>query len=132
MPNWVLSEPHRSLQLNATLSYLDSGSGVARLRFYTGTQPASPLDSTSEVLLAEQALLKPCGYVSAGKLYLITDVPSVIAVTGTCGWVRVVNGDGVGAQDGTVSLLTGTGAIRMNTLSFVAGKPLQIRSAILR
>ena len=67
---------------------IDAGSGAGTIKFYTGTQPASPADAiTSQVLLGTLTFSDPCGSVSAGALTMsaITQDSSADA-TGTATW----------------------------------------------
>jgi hypothetical protein len=126
----TISTAHNDARLTGTLTYLDTGSGYARVRIYSGTRPAS--GGTVTTMLVEIALSKPSGVVSSGVLTLAsTDLP-LIANSGVATWARVVNGNGDYAFDCDVSTTTaGTGQVQLPDTTLLAGGTTQLASGVL-
>lgn len=123
MPVTKLSAATRSAMANALLAAIDAGSGPALLRFYTGTMPASPETAvTSQTLLGTLTCSDPSATQSGGTLSfaIIADDASSDA-TGTATWARLETSDGTAIADFDVTNTAGTGAIKLNSVSVVAG-----------
>ena len=112
---------------------IDAGSGAGTIKFYTGTQPASPADAiTSQVLLGTLTFSDPCGSVSAGALTMsaITQDSSADA-TGTATWARVADSTGATVCDADITVTGAGGTIQMNTASVVALGPILMSSFVI-
>lgn len=95
------------------VSFLDTGSAKARIRYYGTARPAGGAAPGGPALL-EVALAKPSGSMSGGYLRLVQDNPGdLIALDGEALWARIVNGDGDVALDGDVSDESGDGFFRV-------------------
>lgn len=111
--------------LEGRKSFLDSGSGNARIRLYNGTRPAS--GGTPTTLLAEIELDKPCGTVAARTLTLASEAVPLCDASGVATWARVVNGNGDFAFDCDVSTVAaGTGQVQLEDTSLLAGGKVQL------
>jgi hypothetical protein len=120
----------REASLSGRLTFLDSGTGSARVRIYGGTRPAVTSDPGTP-LLVEIPLQEPAGGVAAGVLTLLPSGPGTIASTGSAAWARVVNGSGATAFDTDVGL-DGSGAnVILSDLTLYAGGLVSILSASL-
>jgi hypothetical protein len=120
-----ISTELNSARLNGTLSFLDSGAANAKVRIYSGVRPLFG-QAGAGLMLVELVLAKPSGTVAAGTLTLAASPSAVILNTGTASWARVVNGDDQIAWDCDVTLDPGSGEVRLDTLSLVAGGTVQI------
>lgn len=94
----------RSAIVTAILAEQDGGSGAAKLRIYTGSQPANANTAASGTLLLEFTLQDPSGTVSGDTLTI--DVSPAITDdaldNGTAGWGRVLDSDNNAIWDGAV------------------------------
>lgn len=125
--NLTISVASRNAMIAAMIALVEAGGG-AKLRIYSGTQPASPdvAPGVGNALLAEFALPVPAFTAGGnGLVQLAGPVLQVTAVaTGEATWFRLVNAAGTGVVDGTVGLTTDPApfpAIALNTRNFVIG-----------
>ena len=119
----------RTAYAQAILDALDTGSGTATIKEYTGSPPATTGDAiTSQVLLGTHDLLNPAGTVSAGVLTFlaIADDASNDA-TGTLGFVRFLDRNGAFVMDITAAT-SGGQAVIYNTLGVISGGVTRIIS----
>lgn len=123
----------RNAMGDAILAALNAGSGPALLKVYSGTQPAGPATAiTDQVLLGTLTCSDPAGSTSGGILTFDTITQDSAAdATGTASWVRLCDSSGAGVMDGDVTVTAGAGFYRLNTLSIVAGGPIQATSGTL-
>lgn len=86
------------------LTRMDAGAGAAKLRIYTGAQPANANTAASGTLLLEFTLQDPSGTVTGDTLTI--DVTPAITddalADGTAGWGRVLDSDDNAVWDGAV------------------------------
>lgn len=131
MANMRIATDTRNGMLDALNTKLNAGSGAAKIRIYDGTQPANANTAiTSQTLLAELACSDPAAAAAAsGTLTLsaITNDSSADA-TGTATWARVLDSDNNVIFDCDVSSNAGSGTLKLNTTSIVAGGPVAITS----
>ncbi|MEP6587133.1 MAG: hypothetical protein ABJA84_00045 [Polaromonas sp.] len=114
----------------ARLAFLDTGAGVARVRFYSSARGLVTDAATG--LLVELPLLDPVGTVTAGVLTLSPGAAALNEATGTVLWARVVNGNGDTAFDCSVSDTAGTGDIKIQSTSLYLGGETRMVSGVLR
>jgi hypothetical protein len=112
---------------NNMLAQITSRAGAsAKLRIYSGTQPAT--GGTATTLLSENicnATFAPAP--SAGVLTLNAIASGTAASTGTATWFRIVQSDGsTHVLDGTVG--TSGADLNLNTTSIVSGATVSITS----
>lgn len=117
---------------NALVEIIDSGStySTGYIEIRSGVKPLTPSDDPTGVLLALLLLsTPPFSDFSDGRSlsFDILDDTSVDA-TGTAGWFRVYNKDGVGVMDGTVTQIGGGGDITFENINFIEGGVVSIRS----
>lgn len=118
-------------RLEGTKTFLDTGAGFARIRVYDGTRPANGAAVTTQVLLVEIPLDKPCGSVAAGVLTLDANTLPLIGNSGDATWARIVNGNGDFAMDADVSLVAGAGDIKLEDTTLLAGGRAVLISGVL-
>jgi hypothetical protein len=109
---------------------LDAGAGASVIKFYDGTKPAGPDTAvTTQTLGGTLTCSDPAGTISGRVLTLsaITE-DSVADASITTTWARHETSDGVAIADYTVTATGGGGEIELNTVSIVAGGPIQITS----
>ena len=124
----------------AWLAALDSAAGQATIEVYTGTKPAGPDTDISAQITAGTIKLLGTGTCSTTTA-TITTVGDVVTLvfnaitadasaddTGTATWARIKNDSGVAKIDVDVSNTGGGGFFQMNTISVVAGGPLNFAS----
>jgi len=123
----------RNAMGDAILAALDAGSGPATLEVYTGTQPAGPATAiTDQVLLGTLTFSDPAGSTSGGVITFGAITQDTAAdATGTAAWVRLRDSTGAAVMDGDATVSAGTGFFKLNTLSIVAGGPIQATSGTL-
>lgn len=117
-------------RLGGVLSYLNTGSGRARIRIYGNTRPANGASAGADPLV-ELALDDPAGEVTGGALVLTAADDALIATSGSGAWARVVNGNGDFAFDADVSGAAGAGDVRLSTITLYAGGLVRLVSAAL-
>ena len=121
----------RNSRADAISSAIGNG-GI--LRIYDGTRPANVATAvTTQVVLAELTGGSPFApAASSGVLTAnaITQDTSANA-TGTASWFRLFQSNGTTAVvDGDVTVTAGGGDLTLNTVSIVAGGPVQVTSAV--
>jgi hypothetical protein len=112
------------------LAALDAGAGASVIKFYDGTKPAGPDTAiTTQTLGGTLTCSDPAGTISGRVLTLsaITE-DSAADASITTTWARHETGDGVAIADYTVTATGDGGEIELNTVSIVAGGPIQITS----
>ncbi len=126
-----ISTASRNAMADAIVDRIDLGSsppGVVKI--YTGTQPAGPDSAATGTLLATLTFSNPAfGAASAGvaTASAITSDTNVDA-TGTAGWFRIQDGNGVGIIDGNITATSGGGDAEFDDINFVAGGTAAISS----
>lgn len=119
----------RSAMANAAAAVLDSGSGAAVVRIYTGAQPASVATAATGTLLVEIPLNDP-GFAAAAAGVAAADVdPEVTAdaiATGTAGWFRISDSTGTAHIDGAIP-----GEMTLTNTAITSGLPVTITSGTL-
>lgn len=126
-----ISTAHNEARLEGTKTFLDTGAGVGRIRVYDGTRPANGAAITTQVLLVEIPLDDPCGTVAAGVLTLAANTLPLIGNSGDATWGRVVNGNGDFAGDCDVSDTLGSGDIKLESTTLLAGGRAVLISGVL-
>ena len=125
-----ISTAARNAAANAAVDLVDGGSGPAKLRIYSGTQPAGPDTAIgAQVLLAECTLSDP-GFAASSSGVKVLDNTPIPAGTGlatnTATWFRIVDSSNVAVIDGSAGT-SGTDLI-LNTASIVTGVAVEITS----
>jgi hypothetical protein len=95
----------RNASLNGARVLLDAGSGAAKLRIYTGTQPAGPATAASGTLLVEIPLndAATAAAASGSAAFDVDPVPSAVAVaSGTAGYARLLDSDNNALVDAAI------------------------------
>lgn len=112
----------------ALADLINLGTSPVEIKFYTGVPPATPLTAvTTQTLLGTLVCSDPA--VTATGPQVVFDVigqdPTADA-SGTAAWARVIYDDGDKAIDVDVTDNAGAGVIKINTVTIVAGGPIQI------
>lgn len=126
----AISTEHNEDRLTGTLFNLSRGSGVARIRIYSGTRPAG--GGTATTMLVEIALDDPAGVVASGVLTLASSDLPLIVNSGVATWARIVNGNGDYSTDCDVSNTSGSAPIQLPDTTLFAGGKTQLVSGVLR
>lgn len=122
----------RSTMASAYLAKLDNGTGPFTWSIYTGPMPASTATAiTSQVLLGTFTGADPAGVVS-GPTLTFSPLANVSGLAvGTAAWARLCDSDGVVRGDFDVTDLSGSGAIKMESVEVTPGRTLRIVSAVM-
>lgn len=125
-----LTNGARSGMALGLIAAFDTGAAACQLKFYDGAQPAGPATAVgSQVLLGTLVCSDPIATESNGVITFsaITQDSSADA-SGTATWARLLDGNGVAIADFDVTNNAGSGVIKMNTTTIVAGGPIQVSS----
>ncbi|MGP3914318.1 hypothetical protein [Nonomuraea sp. 10N515B] len=124
----------RSAACDAVVDRADLGTTnpTARLRIYSGTQPATADTAPSGTLLAEVNLANPSFTAASNGVATLLGTPLSASglAAGTAGWFRIVDRDGATVQDGAA----GTSApaeLILNTTTISIGATVQITSGTI-
>lgn len=133
MPIARLSTAAAAALATALAAALDAGSGPALIQVYAGTLPASADTAiTDQTLLGTLTCADPCGSVSAGTLTLGPIAQDAAAdASGTASFARLSDSAGQAVMDIDITATTGTGALKLNTVTLVAGGPIAIDSFVV-
>lgn len=118
----------RTAMLTALRTAWDNQSGPCTLEFYDGAQPAGPATAvTTQVKLGTLTFSDPLGTETGGVFTAdaITQ-DSAADASGTASWCRLKDGSGAARADFDVTATGGTGAVKLNTVTIVAGGPIQV------
>jgi hypothetical protein len=95
----------RNAMASAVNTTLSAGAGAPVVRIYTGSQPATPATAATGTLLVEIPLNDPAGGSPATGVITVDVDPEPTADasnTGTAGWFRILDSDGVAHIDGAI------------------------------
>ncbi len=131
-----ISTAARNALANAITTLVDGGSSAAKLRVYTGSQPAGPGTAPSGTLLLEVTLNDPSFGSASNGVITAAQSPALSGTasgTGTAGWFRIVDsteaaGSGLGVLDGNVTATGGGGDCQLSTTSLSTGLAVAITS----
>lgn len=117
--------------LNQITSRIDLGTGAGTITLYSGTIPANANAALSgNTVLAVLTCADPSAAAASNKtltLNAITQDASADA-TGDATFFRVADSDANVVLQGSVTAVGGGGDLTMNSVSIVAGGPVQITS----
>ena len=122
----------RNAACDAIVDLIDAGAGAGTLVIRTGSQPATPATAATGTTLATLTFSDPAfGSATSGTATAsaITSDTNVDA-TGTAGWARVYDSDGVDPGDAVfdMDIGQGSGTLDFDNVSFVAGGTAAISS----
>lgn len=111
---------------------INAGAGDPQIEFYTADKPAGPATAiTTQTLLGTLVCSTPAVVASGATVTFASITADTSAdADGTATWARIRNGDGLAVIDVDVSNGAGTGVIKLNTVSIVAGGLIQITSFV--
>ncbi len=120
--NTRYSAAARNAACNAVVDLLDAGSGAATLKFYTGTQPASPdVAISDQTLLATLTFSDPAFGNASNGVATASPITSDVSVdaSGTPTWARAADSDGNAIVDFSVG--TSGADINFDSVTWIAG-----------
>lgn len=131
-----ISSATQNAMVSAVSTLIDAGSSAAKLRIYTGSQPAGPGTAASGTLLLEVTLNDPSfGAPSTGTITAAQSpaLSGTGVAAGTAGWFRIVDstaaaGSGLGVVDGSVTATGGGGDCQLSTTTISVGLAVAITS----
>ena len=125
-----LSTTARNALANAIKTAIDAGSGAGTIKIYSGSQPATPQDTATGVLLVTLNFGDPSfGSASVGVITANAIAQVNAVATNTAGYARLADSDGNAIMD--VDIGTSGATINLNTTSIVSGGPVAITSATI-
>jgi hypothetical protein len=129
----TIDETSAQALAEAWLALLATGSGDKTVEFYTGAKPLRPsVAVTTQVLLGTLVSDPDIGTATDGVITFAAIAADPTAdADGTVTWARFRDGNGDGRLDVDVTNAAGTGVIKVNTTTIVAGGPIQIISMVL-
>jgi hypothetical protein len=108
---------------------LDAGAAAGTLKIYTGAQPADADDAATGTLLVTLTFSDPAFGASSGGTATAGVITSGTAVaTGTAGWFRCADSDGVTVFDGDITAGGGGGDIELSSMSITTGDTVGVSS----
>ncbi len=125
-----ISNAARSAAADGVVDLIDAGSGPGTVQIRTGAQPATVATTATGTLLGTLTLSDPAfgsavnGVATAGT---ITGDSSADA-TGTAGWFRAFDSNGVAIIDGSITATGGGGDMTLDVVSVIAGGTINITS----
>ena len=125
-----ISNAARSAATDGVVDLIDAGSGPGTVQIRTGAQPATVATTATGTLLGTLTLSDPAfgsasnGVATAGT---VTGDSSADA-TGTAGWFRALDSNGVAVIDGSITATGGGGDMTLDNVSIIAGGTISITS----
>lgn len=124
-----VADAARNAAADAVVDLADAGAAAGTIKVYTGSQPADADDAESGTLLVTFTLNDPAfGAAASGVATL--DVSPAISTTasasGTAGWFRLEDSNGVNVLDGACG--SGSGELDLDNLSISSGQTVTINS----
>lgn len=121
----------RNAMAAAVSATVDGGSGAAKIRVYSGSQPANPAATATGTLLLEMPMNDPSfGSPSTGVITAVVS-PAVTddgIADGTAGWFRVLDSNNVALIDGAVTATGGGGELTLSTVTITTGLTVTLTS----
>lgn len=128
-----ISNAARSAAANAAVDLVDGGTGAAKVRIYSGAQPAGPDTAIgAQVLLAELACSDPAFGAASNGVKTLDNTPVLSAVglaAGTAAWFRMVDSANVAVIDGSAGT-SGTDLV-LNTTTISVGVTVEITAGTI-
>ena len=134
MADCKISNAAAKAACDAIVDLLDGGSGAGTLKIYTGTPPADADTAASGTLLATLTLSDPAFGAAAdanpgGRATASTITGDTSADnTGTAGYFRALDSNGVCIIQGTVTATSGGGDLELNSTSINSGVAVNVTS----
>jgi hypothetical protein len=117
---------------NAQLDAIETAIGTApKLRFYTGSAPASCAASESGTLLVEWTLASDWAAAASGGSKALNNLPLTVTATagGTIGHYRIYDSAGTSCHEqGTITATGGGGDMTVDNTSVAASQTVNVTS----
>lgn len=122
-----LSTAARNAAVNGITALADAGAAAARLRIYTGAQPATADTAATGTLLVDVALVDPSFGAAASGSATLADPGAVNATAaGTAGWFRITDSNSNAVLDGSVTATGGGGDLTLSNTNVASGQSVDI------
>ena len=120
-----------SAMANAITTRADGGAGVATLKIYSGSQPATADTAATGTLLATFTLSDPSFGAASSGVITLAGTPKTVAASasGTAGYFRLEDSTGVDILDGSVG--TSGAELNLNTTTITSGVNVTITSGTI-
>ncbi len=134
MADCKLSNAAAKAACDAIVDLLDGGAGAGTLKIYTGSAPANVDDAATGTLLGTLTLSDPAFGAAAdanpgGRATASTITGDTSADnTGTAGYFRALDSNGVAVIQGTITATGGGGDLELNSTSISAGVAINVTS----
>lgn len=126
-----LPNASRSAAVDAVGNKTDQAVAAGKIRFYTGSQPASANDAPTGTLLAESVLPDPAWGAAVNGVKTLNDpVSDTVDTAGVVGWARILDGDNVTILDCSVSASGGGGDLIVSNTNLAVGQPIDIQNNV--
>lgn len=128
----TLAPAIKNARLAILANALDAADSGGVLRLYTAPRPGIGEALTTQTLLVEVHLPKPCTATLENGTLILASIPAALCQhSGTATWGRLCDGNGNGIADVDVGL-TGSGAeVELSTLLLLAGGSVTVSVASL-
>lgn len=126
----------RNARATQIATAIDGGASGGKLNIYSGSRPGTgggAIDPFNNLLLGTLTFSKPCAAsIDNGVLtFAAIAQDSAADNNGTATWARITNSDGGYSMDLDVSVNSGSGDIKLNSVDIIQGGPISIISASL-
>lgn len=128
--NHKISTAARNAACDAVVDLIDGGSGAGYVRIYTGSPPTNVSDSPSGTLLGTLTCSDPAFGSSSNGIATAQSVTSDSSAdaTGTAGWYRVFDSNGVAIMQGTAGNAASSSDMTLANAAIVSGGTISITS----
>jgi len=111
---------------DGVVDLLDGGAGAGYIEIRTGAQPATVATTASGTLLGTLTLTDPAFGAATTASPSVATASAITSdtaadATGTAGWFRGYDSDGVAVIDGNITATAGGGDMEIDDVSIVAG-----------
>ena len=131
-----LSTSVRNNRATQIANAIDAGSTGGKLNIYSGSRPSSgggAIDPFTNLLLGTLTFSKPCSSSIDNGVLSFSAIAQDSAAdnSGTATWARITNSDSAYVMDMDVSVNSGSGDVKLNSVDIIQGGPISIISASL-
>ncbi len=117
----------KNARANALVNQIDAASTPATIILYSGTAPIGVGAITTQVALVTLTLQKPCfASITNGVITLNAITEQMVQATGTAGFARLLDGDGVAIADMTIGINGSGEDIEIPTVDLIQGSYIRI------
>jgi len=117
----------KNARANALVNQIDVATNPATIILYSGTAPIGVGAITTQVALVTLPLQKPCyASITNGVITLNAIIEQMVQATGTAGFARLLDGDGIAIADMTIGINGSGEDIEIPTVNLIQGSYIRI------